>query len=84
VLCKHWVVEFSRRMTARFGPQGWNGQWAALGWIHDEIQIAVREGIGEEVMRIAVESAEAMTEKFAFRIPLTGEAKLGCNWAETH
>jgi hypothetical protein len=84
VLSKHWLVEFRRRMIEEFGPQGWKGQWAALGWIHDETETAVREGIGERAGVIAVESIEMLTEKFSFRCPLTGEAKLGLTWADTH
>lgn len=84
VISKWWVIEFSRRMTERFGPQGWNGLWVALGFIHDEIQIAVRPQIAEEACRIAVEAAEAITERFSWRCPLTGTAKLGGNWKETH
>jgi DNA polymerase-1 len=84
VISKWWVVEFNRRMTARFGPQGWNGQWAALGFIHDEIQVAVRPEIAEEASRIAVEAARHITDVFTWRCPLDGEAKLGGNWKETH
>jgi DNA polymerase-1 len=84
VISKQWVVEFSRRMTDRFGPQGWDGKWAALGFIHDEIQVAVRPEIAEEASRIAVEAARHITEVFNWRCPLDGEAKLGGNWKETH
>ncbi len=84
VICKRWIVEFNRRLTAEFGPQGWNGQWAALGWIHDEVQIAVRPEIADRVCEILVESIRAMTQHFNFRCPLDGEAKIGANWKETH
>jgi DNA polymerase I len=84
VISKAWVVEFSRRMEARFGPQGWDGKWAALGFIHDEIQIAVRPEIADEACLIAVEAARHITEVFNWRCPLDGEAKLGGNWKETH
>jgi hypothetical protein len=84
IICKRWIVTFARQMEKEFGPQGWRGQWAAMLWSHDEIQVAVREEIAERASRIAVESIEAMTEHFKFRCPLTGEAKLGNNWCETH
>lgn len=84
VICKRWIVTFNRQMRKEFGEQGWRGQWAALLWSHDEIQVAVREDIAERASRIAVESINAMTDHFKFRCPLTGEAKLGRNWAETH
>ena len=84
VICKRWIVTDNRKLIAKYGPQGWNGKWAALGWFHDETQKAAREDIAEDVARIAVESIEDMTSHFKFRIPLTGEAKLGHNWAECH
>ena len=84
VICKRWIVEFTRRMTAEFGPQGWNGKWALMLWVHDEIQVAVRPAIAERACVIAVESIEHMTDHFSFRVPLTGEAKLGNNWSLTH
>lgn len=84
VLCKHWVVELCRRLTEQLGPMGWDRQWFLCGWIHDEVQIATREEHAALVAKIAVEAAEAMTERFAFRCPLTGEAKIGTDWASTH
>lgn len=84
IICKRWIVTFARQMEKEFGPQGWRGQWAAMLWSHDEIQVAVREEIAERASRIAVEAIEAMTEHFKYRCPLTGEAKLGANWCETH
>lgn len=84
VICKRWIVEFNRRMRAEFGEQGWKNDWAAMLWIHDEIQIAVRDTIADKVPPIAIASIEAMTEHFNFRCSLTGEAKLGKTWADTH
>jgi DNA polymerase I len=84
IICKRWIVEFNRRLVAELGEQGWNGKWAALGWIHDEVQIAVRPEYAERVSQILVESIESLTDHFKFRCPLTGEAKVGNNWKETH
>lgn len=84
VICKRWIVEFNRRLVAQFGPQGWDGRWAALGWIHDEVQLAVRKEDAEAVAAVLVESIRAMAEHFNFRLPLEGEAKFGANWKETH
>jgi hypothetical protein len=84
LICKNWIVEFNSRMVQEFGPQGWEGQWSALLWVHDEIQAAVRPAISERAMSISVASIEAMGPKFGFKVPLTGAAKLGANWAETH
>ncbi len=84
VLCKHWMNESARRITAEIGPMGWDKNWCRCTWPHDEVQDAVRAQYTERVSLILVQSAEAMTEKFSFRCPLTGEAKVGRDWASTH
>jgi DNA polymerase I len=84
VICKAWIVEFDRRLTEEFGPQGWDGQWAALGWIHDEVQIACRPEIAPRVEQILIDSIRSITELFAWRCPLDGAATTGGNWKETH
>ena len=52
--------------------------------VHDEWQIEAREDIAEQVGRLGVEAIEETTEVLALRCPLTGEYKIGNNWAETH
>lgn len=84
IVCKRWIVRFNRRLTQEFGPQGWDGQWAALGWIHDEVQIAVRPQIVDRVKAILVEEIAATGIELKLRVPLTGEAKHGAHWAATH
>jgi len=84
VVCKRWIVRTSRRLEEEFGPQGWDGKWAALGWIHDELQIAVRPEIADRVCQILVEEIREVGLEFNLRCPLDGEAKVGRNWAETH
>jgi len=84
IICKNWIVRYNSRMVQEFGPQGWGGHWAALLWVHDEIESAVRPAIGEQSKEIAVESIKAMGPKFDFKVPLTGEAQLGATWADVH
>lgn len=84
IICKRWIVEFNRRLTAEFGRQGWDGKWAALGWIHDEVQLAVRPEIADRVCEILISSIRHMTEHFGWRCPLDGEAKIGPNWKACH
>lgn len=84
VVCKRWIVHLNRRLEAEFGKQGWEYLWAAMGWIHDEVQIAVRRKIAARVMVILVEEARNVGVHFKLRIPTDGEAKLGRNWKDTH
>lgn len=84
IICKKWIQLFSARLTERFGPQGWKGKWAALGWIHDEVQIAVRPEIAEEAAQIIVQSIRDVADIFKLRIPLDGDYSVGEAWHETH
>jgi DNA polymerase-1 len=84
VVCRRWIVDFNRELIRRYGPQGWRGQWAALAWVHDEVQIAVRPELAKEVCCVLVEAIRGVTQKFGWRVPLDGEAKIGNNWCQTH
>ncbi len=84
IVCKRWIVEASRRLVVAHGQQGWGGSWAALGWIHDEVALAVKKPAVKSVTAIVLASLRSMTEHFDFRVPLDGEAKIGQNWAQTH
>ena len=84
VLCKGWIVGIDNALKAAGLKHGWDGDYAFLAFIHDEVQIAVKEGreeiVGETCLRIAKETGE----RFAFKCPLSAEYKVGSNWAETH
>lgn len=87
MICKRWIVEFDRRLCEHFGTPtggGWEHEWAALAWIHDEVQLAVRPEHVEVVGRILLESIRAMEDHYSFRLPLDGEVQTGKNWAEAH
>jgi DNA polymerase I-like protein with 3'-5' exonuclease and polymerase domains len=58
--------------------------WALVAHVHDEVQIIAREDIAEIVGTQAVKAFEAAGEYYDFRCPITGEYKVGKNWAETH
>ena len=52
--------------------------------IHDELQLEVPEEITHKVGISAVEAMEKAGETLGFKCPLTGEYRVGTNWAETH
>jgi DNA polymerase-1 len=52
--------------------------------VHDEWQIEVAEDHAEHVSRHAVRAIREAGEVLKLRCPLTGEARVGKNWAETH
>jgi hypothetical protein len=71
-------------MKKEFGPQGWRGNGLRCFGVTMKYRTLFEISIAERAQRIAVATIEQMTDHFKFRCPLTGEAKLGANWAETH
>lgn len=63
---------------------GWSERAQQVAWVHDEIQVECDAEIAEAVGRLAVQSFEMAGDYFKFRVPITGEFKVGKNWAETH
>ncbi len=84
VASKVWIVTAAERLTDTFGRQGWDGQWAAMAWVHDEVQVAARLQIADVVGRLLIESIEEAGRTLKFNVPITGEMKIGQTWADTH
>ena len=84
IICKQWLVEFENEMQAQGYKHGWDGDYAMCAWVHDEIQVAVREDLAQKVGEIAVLTIQRVTEVFNFKCPLDGEFNIGNSWAETH
>jgi DNA polymerase-1 len=82
VLCKVWLLKINQELTAQ--GLAWGKDYYFLGWIHDEVQIAVREGLESQVGQTAVRMAPQVGEEFKFRCPIAAEYRQGANWAETH
>lgn len=80
LVCKRWLVEIDDALRA----SGLIHQCQQVGWIHDEVQIEVKEQHAEAVGRICADAAVRAGEFFKLRIPTAGEFKVGNNWSETH
>lgn len=89
LICRRWMVVYNRALMDLFDTPpggGWQHPWAALGWFHDENQLAVWDDplCIDATKIVLVDSIRSMTSHFNFRCPLDGEAKVGRNWMETH
>lgn len=61
------------------------GLWfAKVGDIHDEGQLETRADTADDLGRMAVACITRAGEELGFRVPLTGDYKVGINWSETH
>jgi DNA polymerase-1 len=83
ILCKRWLADAFEAVTSKY-KHGWDGDVVFGLWVHDEIQVWVREGLEEEIKAIIVACAQKAGEPYGFRLRVDGDAKVGRNWAETH
>ncbi|WEM05517.1 DNA polymerase I [Ralstonia phage BOESR1] len=85
IVMKKALLILDEAIQARGYKHGWDGDYAFMAFVHDEVQIACRnQEIAEVVAQLATESITKAGEFFNFRCPLAGEAKLGNTWAATH
>lgn len=87
IVCKRWVCDAFDEMCARFEynyDDPWEGDFVFGLWVHDEIQVWVREGLEEETIEILKECASKAGVPYGFRVRLDGDAKVGSTWADTH
>lgn len=93
LVCKQWIVEFDRLLR----ENGLHNQVRLSAWVHDELQMEVPVELVEETLDekgetklvsrvgdLCIEAIVIAGEKLGIRVPLTGEYKIGENWAETH
>lgn len=73
-------------MDAEFQARGWKfgDDYEFVVNVHDEVQIEAREGIAEEVGRIAAQAITDAGDYYEFRCRLDGDYAVGLSWAETH
>ena len=85
LVCKKWIVQTEQRLLDLGLKHGWDGDFAYMAWIHDEIQVACRtHEIAEIVVREAQEAMRDTQAFFNFRVQLDTEGKIGRNWADCH
>ncbi|CAH7774591.1 Phage DNA-directed DNA polymerase (EC [Escherichia phage vB_Eco_Titus] len=85
LICKKWVVVLVQMLEDKGYVHGWDGDFALMGWIHDEVQIAARtEEIAHDIINMCQEAMRFVGESWNFRCPLDTEGKIGRHWADCH
>lgn len=85
LICKYWIILVNKMMQERGYVHGWNGDYAYCAWVHDEVQVAVRNReIGEALGQVCIEAMQVVEREFNFRCPLAAEYDIGTSWKETH
>lgn len=85
LVCKQWIVEFD----ALLREHGLHDRVKLVAWVHDEIQMEVpldlvREDNTSLVGELCVKAIVNAGNRLGIRVPLSGEYKIGPNWAATH
>lgn len=82
IVCKRWnVIAFEQ--TKQLGWQ-WGIDYQWLGWIHDEIQLAVQPHLVNDAKFQLEWSIVQAGEYYDLKVPLASEAKDGASWADCH
>jgi DNA polymerase I-like protein with 3'-5' exonuclease and polymerase domains len=74
------MVEVDEMLT----QMQWHHKVQQVAFVHDELQFDCDTDIAEEFGKKAVECITKAGAFFKINVPLTGEYKVGNNWAETH
>jgi DNA polymerase I-like protein with 3'-5' exonuclease and polymerase domains len=78
VIAKQWCVEAHKLLKKN------KIEYKQVAFVHDEIQLEVREDQAERAAQLMVQAAALAGKALNFRVPVDAEAKIGNNWYETH
>lgn len=79
-----WLIFIEDLLNAAGYEYGWHADYVFCAWVHDEVQIACREGLEEDIKRICIEAAKLAGESLDFKLPVEASAVHGINWFMTH
>lgn len=82
IVCKRWNVITYNTINEMGYQWGVDYQW--LGWIHDEIQLAVQPHLVNDFKFQLEWSIVQAGEYYNLKVPLASEAKSGLSWADCH
>jgi len=82
IVCKRWnLIAFNQFQKLGYD---WDIDYQWLGWIHDEIQLAVKPHLVNDAKFNLEWSITQAGEYYGLRVPLASEAKEGATWADCH
>lgn len=83
-VAKKWVCLTDDFAYDKGWKHSWEGDYAMLAFVHDEIQTAVKTEYAEEYAKLCCDAAAKAGEFFGIHCPLAAEAKIGGSWADCH
>lgn len=81
ILCKKWVALIDQHLTQ---VPALKDSSYMVGWIHDEVQIAVKKEVADHVGDITQRMAREAGAAFETNIPIASDFSVGRTWANTH
>jgi DNA polymerase I-like protein with 3'-5' exonuclease and polymerase domains len=81
ILTKRWISDAFEECCSRFE---YGKDFTFALFIHDEVDVLVREGLEEEIGNTLVTCARNAGKAYGFRIELDSEAKIGRTWYDIH
>ena len=86
LVMKYYLIELDKNLEKVYTNSGTTTtpDYEFVLNVHDETQIECKEGIAEDIAKIAVDTFEDITKLLNFRVPLRGKSEIGNSWADTH
>tara|TARA_B100000963_G_scaffold206672_1_gene179997 strand:+ start:2945 stop:4660 length:1716 start_codon:yes stop_codon:yes gene_type:complete len=84
LIAKRWLIIARDNLKKHRYEHGWDKDYVFCAWVHDEVQVACRKEIAEDVGNIIRGSATEAGESFDFRCRIDAEYSVGTSWATTH
>lgn len=84
LLAKKWWLLTEERLLEAGGTHGWEGDFAMMLFVHDELQIAIKKFFVEEACNIIEKAAVEAGEFFNYPIRIEADSKIGHTWAACH
>jgi len=81
IICKQWYMNIVRAFQLNNYTED---DASIVAFIHDEVQIQVKQGIENEIGKLVVEAMHKTEKDFSFKCKLDAEYTVGKNWKETH
>jgi hypothetical protein len=85
-VAKQWCVNFEEYCEEDGLVHGWHGDFVILAWVHDELQVAVRDDarIMEICRKNIIDAAYDAGAGLGFTLPVDVDVQFGDTWAATH
>ena len=78
IIAKQWCIEAHKLLRKE------KIEYKQVAFVHDEIQLEVREDQAEQASVCMIAAAQLAGITLGFRVPVDAESKIGNNWYETH